>query len=116
MSVNLSVAQLRCIEDAHDVLGLTFRQIAAALGADESTLHRWRSGESEPRAVFVSRMEALRELQDEMLEAMSPEAAREWLTTRLPALDGRRPVELLAEGKVEPLTRILLRLNLGTSL
>ena len=40
----------------------------AAIGADESTLHRWRSGESEPRSVFRSRMDALHEFQQELLD------------------------------------------------
>jgi hypothetical protein len=115
MAVQTLAPQLRYVEDAHDVLGLTYRQLAAALGADESTLHRWRAGESAPRSIFLSRMDALRELQQEMLEAMSSEAARTWLETPVPALEGRRPSDLLETGRIEPLTRLLIRLNLGTS-
>ena len=115
MEVQTLAAQLRYVEDAHDVLGLTYRQLAAALGADESTLHRWRSGESTPRTIFLSRMEALREFQQELVEVVTPEAARAWLSTAVPALNGRRPVDLLEEGRIEPLTRLLMRMNLGTS-
>jgi transcriptional regulator with XRE-family HTH domain len=60
MGVRTLASQLRYVEEAHDALGLTYRQLAAAIGADESTLHRWRSGESEPRSIFLSRMDALR--------------------------------------------------------
>lgn len=105
--------QLRYVEEAHDVLGLTFRQIAGALGADESTVHRWRSGESEPRAVFIGRMEALHELQVELMDTMYHDAAREWLTRNVPSLGGRRPADLIAEGQIEPVTRLLIRLNMG---
>lgn len=98
------------------MLGLTYREIAASLGADESTLHRWRSGTSAPRSVFLSRMDALREMREELLAAMPPRAAAEWLRTPVPALDGRRPAELLIEGRIEPVTRLLLRLNLGTAM
>lgn len=115
MAVPTLASQLRYVEDAHDVLGLTYRQLAAALGADESTLHRWRAGESAPRTIFLSRMDALREFQQELLETMAPGAARAWLHTPVPALDDRRPVELLETGRIEPLTRLLIRLNLGTS-
>lgn len=97
------------------MLGLTYREIAATVGADESTLHRWRSGASTPRSVFGSRMEALREMQEELLSAMSPRRASEWLRTPIAAFDGRRPAELLIEGRIEPVTRLLLRINLGTS-
>lgn len=114
MAVRSLASQLRYVEDAHDVLGLTYRQIAAAMGADESTLHRWRAGDSAPRSIFLSRMDALREFQQELLETMSPVAARAWLQQPAPALDSRSPAELLDEGRIEPLTRLLIRLNLGT--
>ena len=115
MAVQTLATQLRYVEDAHDVLGLTYRQIAAAVGADESTLHRWRSGDSAPRSIFLSRMDALREFQQELLETMHADAARTWLQTPVPALDGRAPAALLEEGRIEPLTRLLIRLNVGTS-
>ncbi|HEU4884341.1 MAG TPA: antitoxin Xre/MbcA/ParS toxin-binding domain-containing protein [Longimicrobium sp.] len=115
MSVPTLAPQLRYVEQAHDALGLTYRQLAAAIGADESTLHRWRSGESEPRSVFLSRMDALHEFQQELFDLVPPGTAREWLRAPMPALDGRRPVELLDEGRIETLTRLLMRMNLGTS-
>jgi len=109
--------QLQYVEEAHEKLGLTYRQIAGALGADESTLHRWRSGESEPRAVSLSRMEALHELQTELMETMRPEAARRWIHESRPqSLSGSRPIDLITRGEIEPVMRILLRLNLGMSL
>jgi transcriptional regulator with XRE-family HTH domain len=108
--------QLQYVEEAHEKLGLTYRQIAGALGADESTLHRWRSGESEPRAVSLGRMEALHELQTELLDLATPESARRWLfSAELADLDGQRPVDLITRGQIEPLVRILLRMNLGMS-
>jgi transcriptional regulator with XRE-family HTH domain len=115
MAVQTLASQLRYVEDAHDALGLTYRQIAAAVGADESTLHRWRSGESAPRSIFLSRMDALREFQQELLDTMNPDAARAWLHAPLPVLEGRAPLNLLQAGRIEPLTRLLIRLNLGTS-
>jgi transcriptional regulator with XRE-family HTH domain len=115
MAVRTLASQLRYVEEAHDALGLTYRQLAAAIGADESTLHRWRSGESEPRSIFLSRMDALHEFQQELLDVVPPGKAREWLRTSVPVLDGRRPVDLLEEGRIETLTRLLMRMNLGTS-
>jgi len=107
---------LKPIEDAHDLLGLTYKRIASALLADESTLHRWRSGDAEPSPVYLGRLEALGELISELLEAVTPEGAREWLTTKVPALEGERPVDLLDRGKIEPVMRLLLQINLGASL
>lgn len=115
MSVRALPAQLRYVEEAHDVLDLTYSQVATVLGADESTLHRWRAGETEPRSVFLTRMEALHEFQSELLDALTSDNARKWLRQSLPALDGRTPLSLLGEGKIEPLTRLLIQVNLGAS-
>jgi transcriptional regulator with XRE-family HTH domain len=115
MQAHTVATQLRYVEEAHEALGLTYRQIAAAIGADESTLHRWRSGESEPRSVFRSRMDALHEFQQELLDLVAPGAARQWLRTPVPALDGRTPLDLLDQGRIEPLMRLLMRMNLGIS-
>lgn len=106
---------LKPIEDAHDLLGLTYKQIASALDADESTLHRWRGGEAAPTPVYRGRIEALGEFVAELLGTVSREGARRWLETELPALDGEKPLDLLGRGKIEPLTRVLLQLNLGMS-
>jgi putative toxin-antitoxin system antitoxin component (TIGR02293 family) len=105
------------IEDAHDTLGLTYRQIAAALKADESTLHRWRTGGNEPSPVFAARLEALEDLLRESRRAFrTDEAARAWLERSSPTLDGRRPMDLLLEGRVERVVGILLALNTGVTL
>src|SRR3954451_2770684 len=116
MSLRILPVQLDYVEEAHDVLGLTYNQIAAALGADESTLHRWRAGETEPRSVFLTRMEALHEVQTELLDALNPDNARKWLRQSVAVLSGRTPLSLLEEGKIEPVTRLLIQLNLGTSI
>lgn len=107
-------AELKAVEEAHDRLGLTYREIASALRADESTVHRWRSGESEPFPVFHSRLEALEELLTEVQRTFrSPNAARAWLAREVEALEGKRPRDLLLEGRVERVTALLAALNLG---
>lgn len=106
--------QLRAVEAAHDRLGLTYRQVAQVLRADESTLHRWRGGDTEPSPVFLDRLEALGEFLDEVERTFrSHEAARRWLDRRIPELAERRPRDLLLAGRVERLTGLLLSLNVG---
>lgn len=108
--------QLKVIEEAHVLLGLQYKQIARALGADESTLHRWRAGETEPSRAYLARLEALEEFLRELFLTLRPDGARAWLEAPVPALEDRRPLDFLLEGHIEPLTRLLLRLNLGMSL
>jgi uncharacterized protein (DUF2384 family) len=104
------------IDQARDYLGLTLKQIAQAVKADESTLHRWRSGVT-PSPVFLARLEALDDLVKEMRSTFRDiEVAREWLDRRIPALDDRRPLDLILAGKAEVLTGMLYALNSGMSL
>lgn len=110
-------SELKAIEQAHAVLGLTYREIAAALRADESTVHRWRSGDSDPSPVFLSRLEALEELVRETEQTFRSEAAaRGWLDREVEALEAKRPRELLLEGRIERVTAVLLSLNVGASI
>jgi transcriptional regulator with XRE-family HTH domain len=104
------------IDQARDYLGLTLKQIAQAVKADESTLHRWRSGVT-PSPVFLARLEALDDLVKEMRSTFRDiEVAREWLDRRIPALDDLRPLDLILAGKAEVLTGMLYALNSGMSL
>lgn len=104
------------IENGRGYLGLTLKQVALAVKADESTLHRWRTGSS-PSPVFLSRLEALDELVEEMRRTFrSREAARAWLEREVASLDGRTPMEVILSGGAEKLTGMLLALNTGMSL
>jgi uncharacterized protein (DUF2384 family) len=106
---------VRAIESAHEYLGLSYQKLAEALKADESTLHRWRSG-GEPSPVFAARIEALEEFLVELRETFRrPRAAQDWLETEVPALRGRRPIDLIGEGRLEVLTGLLYALNSGMS-
>ncbi|CAN5686380.1 MAG: DUF2384 domain-containing protein [Gemmatimonadota bacterium] len=105
------------IEEAQQLMGLTLKQIAQAVNADESTLHRWRSGVMMPSPVFLARLEALDELAREMRSAFrNEEYARQWLLREIPSLKGRRPIDLILEGRAETLTGMLYALNSGMPL
>lgn len=109
--------QLRAVEQAHDLLGLTYAEVARAIKADESTVHRWRSGDSEPSPIFLDRLDALGELLTELRRTVRDQAtARYWLDRAVPALGGRTPRELLLAGRIERLTGILTSFNAGNVL
>lgn len=111
-----TTAVLPGIESGTDYLGLTLKQVAQAIKADESTLHRWRTGVT-PSPVFMSRLESLDELASEMRKTFRDvDVARRWLSRPVPSLDGRTPHEVILEGGAEKLTGILLALNTGITL
>lgn len=108
------VPQVRIIEDAHDTLGLTYRELADAIHAQESTVHRWRRGDVAPTAVFLGRLGALGELVSELQVTFDdPADAREWLDRPNAALQQRTPRETVLAGQMERVTGLLFAFNAG---
>lgn len=104
------------IELAQEYLGFTLKEVAQAVRADESTLHRWRSGVT-PTPVFLARLEALDDLVKEMRATFAMDAqGRTWLERPIGKLEGRRPLDLILEGRAEVITGMLYALNSGMSL
>ncbi len=103
------------LDTLHDEAGLSYRQVAQIVGANESTLHRWRSGNSVPSLAHERTLRALREFVAEFRDMFgrAVEDGREWLITAVPALGDREPLSLLAEGRVERVTALLGRANRG---
>lgn len=109
--------ELDIVDQVHQDLGLQLKQIAAIIGADESTLHRWLSGMTPngPRKVYLSKLSALHEFYTELKDAFSSlEASRRWLWESRPqSFAGKTPLELLLAGKMERVTALLWSLNNG---
>ena len=62
---------LDTVEELHDRLGFTYRELAVAIHADEATLHRWRDGVRKgsgaaPSPVYLARLAALQAFLDEL--------------------------------------------------
>lgn len=111
------VHELRAIEHAHDLLGLTYAELAKVVKADESTLHRWRNSETEPSPIFLDRLDALAEFLTELQRTVKdPVTTRYWLDRTVPALHGRTPRSVLLDGRIERLTAMLYDFNAGNAL
>lgn len=80
--------------------GLTQAAIALATGAAERSVRNWeRTSAIRPRSEM-----RLRELQEIVLllkETLSPRGVGQWLRARNRVLGGRRPIDMIAAGKVE---------------
>jgi transcriptional regulator with XRE-family HTH domain len=108
------VHELQVLELAHDALGLTYQEIARIIRADESTLHRWRSGETGPSPVFLARLDAFGEFLAELRRTFKDwDAGKRWLDQSVPYLAGETPRNVLRSGRVEKLTALLGALNAG---
>lgn len=107
-TANDTTNSLDVVEHVHRVLGFTYKEIAEVIAADESSLHRWRRGDARPSAVFRRQIAALGRCLDLMERTFSDwEAARVWLGTRCPGLDGARPAQVLLAGEIDRVTPLL---------
>lgn len=109
---------LRVLEWAHDELGLTWDEVAGALDASTRTLQRWREGETAPSRENLRALEELDELRFwlETLFEDDPDAATEWMSTRLVDLRGKTPLQALRAGHTETLNAMLATVHAGAHL
>lgn len=101
---------LEVLDQAHARLHLTWADIAAVVGVDESTVHRWRSGTSAPRPMVRSRLEQLRETLDLLKRVFAgPDLARAWLAEKRPkGLGGTdTPLDVMRAGRIDRVLTLL---------
>lgn len=108
------VRELAAVERLHDDFGFSYGQLAQALNTNETTLHRWRAGNSgEPTPVYLKRLAAFDAFLEELDDLFDATRAQEWLDRDLKALKGKSPRTMIVEGHVDRVTGILYAINAG---
>ena len=122
MTTSLQVpppSPLAAVEQLHDRLGFTYRELAAAVHADEATLHRWRANAERgtgapPSPVYLARLAALQAFVDELGRTFRDWAdAAAWVDRPAPAFRGETARALIRAGHVDRVTGVLYGLNAG---
>ena len=101
---------------ARETLRLEWDEIAAIVGVNRSTLHRWRTHESMPRPMAWSRLAQLEDLLQLLPRVFAgPDLARTWLTNSRPnALGGRMsPLDVMKSGRIDRVLGLLQYLARG---
>lgn len=96
----------------HDV-GLTQATVAAACGSTDRSVRQWERGGSIRRR-NADRLFALADTVLVLCETLTLDGVEQWLWSRMRALQGRRPVELLADGEHEEVVAAARRFVEGT--
>jgi len=95
----------------HQTAHLSDRQIAAATGAQPSTVRDWLSGRSTPTGERAQRLIELAEMTDRLARVMHADYIAVWLNRPLQALDDDKPVELLARGEYRRVAQLIAELE-----
>lgn len=102
------------IEAAREAFGLTYTELASALGVDRRTVLRYRRRASVPSPAVRARMNEAREIRFLLGEVFGDREARwEWLHSSVPLLRGRRPIDLIRQGKLDEVLGVLAGLYSG---
>ncbi len=94
-----------------DVAHLSDRDIAAATGAQPSTVREWLNARSSPTGRRATRLIELSEIADRLTRVMAPEYIPVWLNRPLEVLDDDKPVERLARGDFRRVAQLVAELE-----
>lgn len=87
------------LEEAFDKSKLEPSEVGRVVGASGRTVSRWLKDEAQPRREARERLLELLAVIDRLSGTLRPEVAHDWLFTPNPALDHRKPADLLREGQ-----------------
>ncbi len=95
---------LRQVQHLRNDLHLTETDLADATGASTRTVRRWSGAQADDLAAprYADRIDDLHAVVAELEDSLTAKGIRQWLRARNRSLGGARPIQLLKEGKFEP--------------
>jgi uncharacterized protein (DUF2384 family) len=90
-----------------EVAALTDRDIARATGSGVSTVSAWLRRERAPRGRRAERLVELSAIAERLVAVLGPERVPVWLNKPIPALGHRKPLDVIAEGGYEQVSRVV---------
>ena len=90
-----------------EVAALTDRDIARATGSGISTVSAWLRRERAPRGRRAERLVELSAIAERLVTVLGPERVPVWLNKPIPALGHRKPLDVIADGGYEQVSRVV---------
>ena len=90
-----------------EVAALTDRDIARATGSGVSTVSAWLRRERAPRGRRAERLVELSAITERLVALLGPERVPVWLNKPIPALGHRKPLDVIADGGYEQVSRVV---------
>jgi len=107
MTIAAYSTEVRRIRDA----GLETIDIAAATGADPSTVSAWLNARRTPTGERRNRLVELSALVERLQRVMDPAYVPVWLVKPLTLLDDERPIEAIARGQYRAVSQLVAKLE-----
>lgn len=89
--------------------------VARVMGTTARSVTRWAAEGSMPRRDNEERLLELKAVVDALRQVMRDEPARLWLRSPVPALDYRKPIELIAQGEYRQVIGAVLSIGEGVT-
>lgn len=103
----------RVVDEVRDG-GLSTGDVARVVGVAERQVRNWTSGGNTPSGGNRDRLLELHYATRQLRDIYTREGAEIWLHGRKRSLDGRRPIDLLAEGAYDEVLDAIERLAAGS--
>jgi putative toxin-antitoxin system antitoxin component (TIGR02293 family) len=87
--------------------------VARVLGTSTRSVTRWAAEGSLPRRGNEERLLELKAVVDVLRQVMREEPARLWLRSPIPALDYRKPIDLIEQGEYRRVIGAILSIGEG---
>jgi len=97
----------------HDEAELSNADIARATGAATSTVRSWLAGTRQPARSnqTAERLIELSTIVQRLIRIMEPSYVSIWLRRPIPALDDRKPLDMIRDGDYREVSRIVAALE-----
>ena len=109
----LSIQYDRELHELAAGFGLSETEMAGALGTTSRTVRRWLAGAT-PAPGSRARIEDAFRILELLKTSVEPGSIPKWARRRVDMLNGARPADLLAQGKLEPLIGLAEGLACGS--
>ncbi len=107
----MATAVARKLDSIRQSGGIRAREIAQLLETTPQTVSRWRTGRATPRPRSLTPLLRLEWLASQLALVYPPDDARIWLFSPHRDLNGERPVDLIADDRMDEVLVIIDRLQ-----
>ncbi len=86
-------------------------EVANLLGTRPETVSRWNQGRAYPHARTEKTLLELEFIVDQLSDFYEPDEARQWIFAPQKLLNGESPAELIREGRIDEVRRVVDQLR-----